>query len=143
VPFRGTAAAVPDLLAGRIHMVIEVGTAALPLAQRGALRPLAISSAQRSPLMPALPTFMEAGLPGYEVTTWHMVMAPAGTSAPIVDAINAAVNRALTTPAIAGRLTELAMDVAQDSTPASAAAFLSMQIAKWEPIIRAAGIRAD
>jgi tripartite-type tricarboxylate transporter receptor subunit TctC len=64
VTFRGTAAAVPDLLAGRIPMVIEVGGAALPQAQRGALRPLAISSAQRSPLAPEIPTFMEAGLPG-------------------------------------------------------------------------------
>ncbi len=143
VTFRGTAAAVPDLLAGRIPLVIEVGSAALPLVQRGALRPLAISSARRSPLAPDIPTFMEAGLPGYEVQSWHMVMAPAGTSPPVIDAINAAVNRAVATPAIAARLTELAMDVTQGSTPASAAAFLAAEIAKWEPIIRAAGIRAD
>ena len=143
VPFRGTAAAVPDLLAGRVHLVVEVGTAALPLAQRGALRPLAISLAQRSAVMPEVPSFAEAGLPGYEVSTWHMVMAPTGTPAPVIEAINAAVNRAIATPAIAARLTELAMDVAQASTPASAAAFLAAEIAKWEPIIRAAGIRAD
>ena len=142
VPFRGTAAAVPDLLAGRIHLVVDVATTGLPLAQRGALRPLAVSSLTRNPAAPEIPTFAEAGLPGYEVNTWHMVMAPAGTPRPVIDAVNAAVNQAIATPAIAQRLRDLTMEVTAGGTPEQASAFLAAEIAKWEPIIRAAGIRA-
>jgi len=143
VAYRGTAASYADIMAGRLPLVIEVAASALPLAQRGAMRPLAISTPARSALAPAIPTFIEAGVPGYEVYTWHMVLAPSGTPAPVIAAINAAVNRAVATPAINARLTELAMEVVQDSTPASAAGFLAAEMAKWEPIIRAAGIRAD
>ena len=142
VPFRGTAAAVPDLLAGRIHLVVDVATTGLPLAQRGALRPLAVSSLTRNPAAPEIPTFAEAGLPGYEVNTWHMVMAPAGTPRPVIDAVNAAVNQAIATPAIAQRLRDLTMEVTAGGTPEQASNFLAAEIAKWEPIIRAAGIRA-
>jgi tripartite-type tricarboxylate transporter receptor subunit TctC len=141
IAFRGSAPAYPDILAGRIPMIIEVAAGALGQIQRGALRPLGISTAQRSSLAPNIPTFIEGGVPGYEAYTWHMVMAPAGTPAPVVNAIHAAVTRAVTQ--VAPRLTEMAMEVVQGSTPASAAAFLASEMAKWEPVIRAAGIRAD
>jgi tripartite-type tricarboxylate transporter receptor subunit TctC len=141
IAFRGSAPAYPDILAGRIPMIIEVAAGALGQIQRGALRPLAISTAQRSSLAPNIPTFIEGGVPGYEAYTWHMVMAPAGTPAPVVSAIHAAVSRAVTQ--LTPRLTEMAMEVVQGSTPASASAFLASEMAKWEPIIRAAGIRAN
>ncbi len=143
VAYRGTAASYADIMAGRLPLVLEVAASALPLAQRGAMRALAISTPARSSLAPDIPTFIEGGVAGYEVYTWHMVLAPSGTPAPVIAAINAAVNRAVATPAINARLTELAMEVVQDSSPASAATFLAAEMAKWEPIIRAAGIRAD
>ena len=141
IAFRGSSAAYPDILAGRIPMIIEVAAGALGQIGRGALRPLAISTVARSPLAPQLPTFIEGGVPGYEAYTWHMVMAPAGTPAPIIGAVHASVTRAVTT--LSARLTEMAMEVVPGSTPASATAFLAREMAKWEPIIRAAGIRAD
>lgn len=141
IAFRGSSAAYPDILAGRIPMIIEVAAGALGQVNRGALRPLGISTATRSSLAPNIPTFIEGGVPGYEAYTWHMVMAPAGTPAPVISAIHAAVNRAVSQ--VAPRLTDMAMEVVRDSTPASAAAFLASEMAKWEPIIRAAGIRAD
>jgi len=141
IAFRGSSAAYPDILAGRIPMIIDVAAGALGQINRGALRPLGISTARRSSLAPNIPTFIEGGVPGYEAYTWHMVLAPAGTPAPVVSAIHAAVTRAVN--AVRPRLTEMAMEVVQDSTPASAAAFLASEMAKWEPIIRAAGIRAD
>ncbi len=141
IAFRGSSAAYPDILAGRIPMIIEVAAGALGQVNRGALRPLGISTATRSSLAPNIPTFIEGGVPGYEAYTWHMVMAPAGTPAPVISAIHAAVTRAV--GQVAPRLTEMAMEVVRDSTPASAAAFLASEMAKWEPIIRAAGIRAD
>lgn len=142
VAFRGSSAAMPDILAGRIPLMIDVAASALTYLQRGQLRAFAISTRERSPLAPEIPTFHESGVPGYEAYTWHMVLVPAGTPAPVVTQINAAVRRAVAQPAIAARLRDLAMEVVQDSTPASAAAFLASEMAKWEPIIRAAGIRA-
>lgn len=143
IAFRGSSAAMPDVLAGRIPMILDVAAGALPFIQRGELRPLAISTRTRSPLAPNVPTFIEQGVADYEAYTWHMVLVPSGTPAPVVRAINAAVNRAIGTEAVRTRLTELTMQVVPDSTPESAAAFLRAEIAKWEPIIRAAGIRAD
>lgn len=141
IAFRGSSAAYPDILAGRIPMIIEVAAGALGQISRGALRPLGISTARRSSLAPNIPTFIEGGVPGYEAYTWHMVMAPSGTPAPVVSAIHAAISRAVTQ--LAPRLTEMAMEVVQGSTPGSASAFLASEMAKWEPIIRAAGIRAE
>lgn len=143
IAFRGSSAAMPDVLAGRIPMILDVAASAIPYMQRGELRALAISTRERSPLAPTVPTFIEGGVPGYEAYTWHMVLVPSGTPAPTVRAINAAVNRALGVEAVRNRLTDLAMQVVRDSTPESAAEFLRSEIAKWEPIIRAAGIRAD
>jgi tripartite-type tricarboxylate transporter receptor subunit TctC len=143
VAFRGSSAAMPDVLAGRIPMIVDVAASALPYMTRGELRPLAISTRERSPLAPNVPTFIEGGVAGYEAYTWHMVLVPSGTPAPTVRAINAAVNRALGVEAVRNRLGDLAMQVVRDSTPDSAAAFLRSEMAKWEPIIRAAGIRAS
>jgi tripartite-type tricarboxylate transporter receptor subunit TctC len=143
IAFRGSSAAMPDVLAGRIPMMLDVAAAAVPYIQRGELRPLAISTRARSPLVPNVPTFIEQGVADYEAYTWHMVLVPSGTPAPVVRAINAAVNRAVALEPVRNRLTELTMQVVTDSTPDSANAFLRAEIAKWEPIIRAAGIKVE
>lgn len=143
IAFRGSAPAMPDLLAGRIPMLIDVAAGAIPIIQRGDLRPLAISTRERSPLVPDVPTFIEGGVPDYEAYTWHMLMVPSGTPAPIINAINAAANRALEVEALRNRLTEMTVEVVRGSTPDSAAAFLASEIAKWEPVIAAAGIKVD
>ena len=143
IAFRGSSAAMPDVLAGRIPMMLDVAAATIPYIQRGELRPLAISTRTRSPLVPNVPTFIEQGVADYEAYTWHMVLAPSGTPAPVVRAINAAVNRALAVETVRNRLTEMTMQIVPDSTPESTAAFLNAEIAKWEPIIRAAGIKVE
>ena len=143
IAFRGSAPAMPDLLAGRIPMLIDVAAGAIPIIQRGDLRPLAISTRERSPLVPDVPTFIEGGVPDYEAYTWHMLLVPSGTPAPVIQAINAAANRALEVEAVRNRLTEMTMEVVRGSTPDSAAAFLAAEIAKWEPVIAAAGIKVD
>ncbi len=143
IAFRGSSAAMPDVLAGRIPMMLDVAAATIPYIQRGELRPLAISTRERSPLVPNVPTFIEQGVAGYEAYTWHMVLVPSGTPAPVVRAINAAVNRAVGVEAIRNRLTEMTMQVVSNSTPDTANAFLRAEIAKWEPIIRAAGIKVE
>jgi len=141
ISFRGSSAAIPEVLAGRIPMIFDVASGALPYIQRGELRPLAISTRTRMPWAPDIPTFIEGGVADFECYTWHMAMVPAGTPMPVVNAINAAFNRALAIPAVQERLAQMSMNVTTDSTPESAARFLASEMAKWTPVIRGAGIR--
>ena len=143
VAFRGSAAAMPDVLSGRVPIIMDVAGGAVPYIQRGELRALGVSAARRSAAAPTVPTFAEQGIGGFEAYTWHMVFAPSGTPAPVIAAANNAVNRALAQPVVRAHLAEMAMDVVADSTPDGAKEFLAAEAAKWEPIIRGAGIRAD
>ncbi|HYZ32965.1 MAG TPA: tripartite tricarboxylate transporter substrate binding protein [Crenalkalicoccus sp.] len=143
IPYRGSAAAMPDLLSGRLAMFMDVAAGALPYAKRGEARALGVSADRRLPQMPELPTFAEGGVKDAESYTWHMVFVPAGTPAGTVQAINAALNRAAAEPLVQQRLSDLTMTVRSDSTPASATKWLNDEIAKWESIIHDAGIRID
>jgi tripartite-type tricarboxylate transporter receptor subunit TctC len=143
VPYRGSAAAMPDLLNGTVVMMLDVANSALPFVQRGEVKGLAISSSQRLPQLPEIPTFQEAGVAGYEAYTWHMAMLPAGTPEPIVNQFNAALNKVMAMDSVKARLSDLTMQTVSNSTPASTAKFLNDEIAKWTPIIRAAGIKAS
>ena len=142
VPYRGSSAALPDVLSGRVPMIFDIAASALPYARSGQLRALGISTKERSPLAPEIPTMIEQGVAGYEAYTWHMVFARSGTPAPVIQAANRAVNAAVNIPAVKERLLSFAMQVVSDSTPESAAAYLRSEIAVWEPLVRAAGIRA-
>jgi len=95
VPYRGGAAAINDLIAGRVHLMFESLNSIAPHAKSGTVRALAVSGARRSPGFPELPTVAEAGVPGYEAPTWSGVIAPSGVPRPIVDKLNAAINRAI------------------------------------------------
>jgi tripartite-type tricarboxylate transporter receptor subunit TctC len=143
IPFRGSSAALPEVIAGRIPMIFDIAASALPYARSGELRALGISTRERSPLAPELPTIQEQGVAGYESYTWHMVLVRSGTPAPVVQAVNAAVNAAAGLPHVQERLQGLAMQTVRGSTPASAAAYLRSEMAVWEPIVRAAGITAN
>ncbi len=143
IPYRGSSAALPDVLSGRIPMIFDIAASALPYARSGQLRALGISTKERSPLAPNIPTIREQGVPNYEAYTWHMVLVRSGTPQPVVEAINRAVNAAIAVPAVQERLLSLTMQVVRDSTPASAAAYLRSEMAVWEPVVRAAGIRAN
>ena len=142
IPFRGSSAALPEILAGRIPMIFDIAASALPYARSGELRALGISTKERSPLAPEIPTIQEQGVPGYEAYTWHMVLVRSGTPQPVVEAVNRAVNAAVQLPHARSRLTELTMQVVPNSTPASAAEYLRSEMGVWEPIVRAAGITA-
>lgn len=142
IPFRGSSAALPEVLAGRIPMIFDIAASALPYARSGELRALGISTKERSPLAPEIPTIQEQGVPGYEAYTWHMVLVRSGTPQPVVEAVNRAVSAAVQLPHVRSRLTELTMQVVPNSTPASAADYLRSEMGVWEPIVRAAGITA-
>ncbi|MFC7555933.1 Bug family tripartite tricarboxylate transporter substrate binding protein [Pseudoroseomonas wenyumeiae] len=140
VPYRGSSAAMPDLLSGSVAMLIDVGTGAMPYAERGELRVLGLGAPERSPVAPEVPTIHEAGVPGYEAYSWHMLMAPAGTPEPIITALNAAVNKVTGQEAFQRRLLDMAMQVRPSSTPAECKRFLASETEKWEPVLRRVGM---
>jgi tripartite-type tricarboxylate transporter receptor subunit TctC len=140
VPYRGSAPAMPDLLNGNLSMMLNVASDGVASVQRGATRGLAISSSKRMPQLPEVPTFQESGLPGYEAYTWHMIFAPAGTPAPIVRRLNQAANKVMGDERMRRRVDEMTMEPRADTTPETAAQWLQAEMAKWEPLVRAANI---
>lgn len=140
VPYRGAAPAMPDLLNGGLTMFLNVASDGVDSVRRGATRALAVSSARRMPQLPDVPTFAEAGLPGYEAYTWHMLFAPAGTPTAIVRKLNEAVNAAMRQERLLQRFAGLGIEPRSDTTPEDAARWLQTEMDKWEPLVRAAGI---
>lgn len=140
IPYRGAALAMPDLLNGNLTMFLNVASDGVASVQRGTTRGLAISAARRMPQLPDVPTFEEAGLPGYEAYTWHMLLAPAGTSPEIVQLMNGAVNRVMRDERVLQRFGDLTVEARFDTTPETAAQWLEAEIAKWEPLARQVGI---
>ena len=143
IPYRGAAPAMPDLLNGNLTIFLNVASDGVASVQRGQTRALAISSARRMPQLPDVPTFAEAGLAGFEAYTWHMIFAPAGTPPAIVQAMNAATNRVMAMASVQKRLSDLTMETRSSFTPEATGDFLKAEIAKWEPIIKDAGITAS
>jgi tripartite-type tricarboxylate transporter receptor subunit TctC len=144
VPYRGGAAAMPDLLAGRIAMLFDPASGPITeMSARGEIRALAVTGEHRLPRLPDVPTFAEAGVTDYTAQTWHMVLAPAGTPAPVVEQLSAALDRVLADPDVSRRLKELAIDTVPDSTPASTTEFLRAEVAHWERAAREADIKVE
>src|SRR5215212_2152982 len=143
VPYRGAAPAMPDLLSGNLTMFLNVASDGVDSVRRGATRALAVSSADRMPQLPDVPTFAEAGLPGYEAYTWHMLFAPAGTPAAIVRRLNESANAVMWEERTLQRFGDMAIEARSDTTPDTAAQWLRAEMDKWEPLVRAAGIKPD
>ncbi|MCK8786613.1 tripartite tricarboxylate transporter substrate-binding protein [Roseomonas sp. NAR14] len=141
IPYRGAAPAMPDLLNGSLAMFLNVASDGIVSVQRGNTRGLAISGTHRIPQLPDVPTFAEGGLPDYEAYTWHMILAPAGTPPEVVQAVSAGVNRTIAGGQAKQRLEEQAMELRPAGTPATAAAWLRAETAKWAEVIRAAGLQ--
>jgi tripartite-type tricarboxylate transporter receptor subunit TctC len=142
IPYRGGAAAINDLIAGRVQLMFESLNSIAPQAQSGAVRALAVSGARRSPAFPDLPTVAEAGVPGYEAPTWSGVIAPAGVPRPIVDKLNGAINRAIASPSFKDRFAAIG-DEPAGGTPEAFAATIAADSAKWGEVVRRSGTRLD
>lgn len=143
VPYRGSGPALQDLLAGRVAFMFDSFGTSLEYIRAGKLRALGVMATRRSAADPEVPTMAEAGVPDFVGATWNVVVAPAGTPKPIVDKLNAAVNKALKTPAVAERLKQAGVDTVDDSTPASTGAFIESEIAKWREVVKLAGAKVD
>jgi tripartite-type tricarboxylate transporter receptor subunit TctC len=142
VPYRGGSTAITDLMSGQVHVMFESLSSIAPFAKSGNVRPLAVSGKRRSAAFPDLPTIDEAGVPGYEVTTWNGVIGPAGMARPIVDKLNAAINRAVRTRTFEGRLADLGQEVA-GGTPEEFAEAIRRDSAKWLDVIKRSGVKPE
>jgi len=142
VPYRSGGEAVTAVLGQNVQMTFEAISILLPLIRDGKVRALAVTSPARTPLAPDLPTMMEAGVPNYEVTTFNGIAAPAGTPAPIIGKLNAAINEGLLTAATKETLAKLGA-VASPGSPQDFAAFIAAELAKWRSVAQKANVKID
>jgi len=142
IPYKGAAYAMTALVSGEIHLIIGSLTSALPLVKSGRVRAIAMSSAQRSPINPAMPTIAESGYPGFEAITWYGVFAPAGTSPSIVARLNAEFVKVLSASDFKAWLMDQGADAAP-SSPDELSAFVKSEIARYAPLVRKSGMRPD
>jgi tripartite-type tricarboxylate transporter receptor subunit TctC len=142
VPYRGTAPAMADLVAGQIQLVFTGAPAVLPFVKSGQLRALAVSSSKRLEAMPELPTVAESGYKGFEADQWYGIVAPAGTPPDIVNKLNAQINKALESSELKTRLQSEGA-IAMPSSPETFGALIVREIARWKPVVKAAQIKAD
>jgi tripartite-type tricarboxylate transporter receptor subunit TctC len=141
VPYKGTTPALTDVIGGVVPITFS-DPSAKPLIASGKLRALAVTTATRSPQFPGVPTVAESGVPGYEVTNWYGLVAPAGTPADVIAQLNKALVKVMAEPEIRQRLAVSGMDATSDS-PQQFARLLATERAKWGDLIRKAGIQGD
>lgn len=140
VPYRGTTALLPDLLASRITMSFANIVNVLPLVHEGKLRALAITSIKRSGLAPELPTMAEAGFPGFEAVPWFALLAPAGTPKDVLDRLHGETVKTLAMPEVRKKFDDLGLEPV-GNTPAEFAAVISKETPEWAKVIKDAGIK--
>jgi tripartite-type tricarboxylate transporter receptor subunit TctC len=142
VPYKGSSLALNDLLGGHIQLTFSQPPIVLPHIRSGKLKGLAISSAQRLAVLPEFPTIAEAGLAGYEATSWQGIVAPAATPRAIVMTLNSEIRRALQLPEIGARLAAEGSEPG-NTTPDEFGAYIRREIAKWARVVKTSGIKTD
>lgn len=142
VPYKGSGPALVDLVGGQIDLMFDVFSTAAPLAKSGKLRPIAITSADRSPQFPDVPTMQQSGVTGFEAGTWFGVLAPAGLPAPLVEQLSTALNAVLQEKNLRDTLASQGA-VVRGGTPAQFNSFFLAEYDKWGKIVKAAGVTAD
>jgi tripartite-type tricarboxylate transporter receptor subunit TctC len=142
VPYKGGAAAIGDLISGNVQIMFESTNSIAPHVKAGRVRGLAVSGAKRSIAFPELPTLAEAGVPGYEVSSWSGIIAPAGLPRAVLNKLNAAANATLQAPEVKERLLQLGNE-GGGGTPEQFGELIRRDSAKWAEVIRLSGARID
>jgi tripartite-type tricarboxylate transporter receptor subunit TctC len=142
IPYKGVLAAVPDLLAGRVTMMFSPLPVVLPLVRDGKLRAIAVTSLKRSSSAPELPTIAESGYPGFEVTIWYGLLAPAGTSPAIIRRLYLETVKALAQPDLRAKLADQGLEAIGNS-PDEFAAIIKYETPTWAKVIKDAAIKPD
>jgi tripartite-type tricarboxylate transporter receptor subunit TctC len=142
VPFRGTGPALQAVIGGHVPMAFNPPPPLLPHIQNGTIRAIAVTTLKRTAALPDVPTIAERGFPGFDATTWHGLVAPAGTPKDVVATLNRAAVAALNDAEVRKALTDLGVDVAAD-TPEEFRAYIKSEIPKWAAIVKASGAKVD
>ena len=142
VPYKGTTPALTGLVSGEVSVMFFTVVGIEPHAKSGRARVLAVTTPKRAPLMPELPTMAEAGFPGFEVTSWFGLLAPAGTPAAVVSRVNAETTKALALPEVSGALKKLGFD-AVGGTPEQFASHIKSEVERFTKLVKATGITVD
>ncbi len=142
IPYKGGILAMNDLVGGQIQFTIDGGSHVVTQIDAGKIRLLAVTSAQRLPAYPNVPTVAESGFPGYEASAWQMLLVPGGTPKPIVDKIQQEVAKALKSPDVAERLQKLGI-APSGIAPAETDAFLRAEMLKWGDVVKKTGAKID
>ncbi len=142
VPYRGAAQVIPTLLSGDLNFALDNLASYLPVIQEGRLRGLAVTSSERWPTLPAIPTMAEAGMPDFVVTSWCTLCFPAGVPRPVVDRLNAAIRQVSAEPAVQGRYQQVGAKLLW-STPEDAAAHAAKERPRWRDMVQLTGARIE
>jgi tripartite-type tricarboxylate transporter receptor subunit TctC len=142
VPYKGSSPALADLLGGQVKIMFDNLPSALPHVKAGKLKPLAVTSAKRATVLPEVPTVMESGLPGFEVTSWFAIFVPAKTPTEIVAKLNGEIVKILNSGDVKEKLAQIGVDPAP-TTPEALAAFAKAETEKWGKVVKATGASAD
>lgn len=142
VAYKGGAPALQDVIAGHVQMIFATAASVVGHIQSGAVRPLAVSTLRRTTVLPEIPTVAELGLAGFDATTWHGLVAPAGTAREIIATLNQAANAALKSPDVQKSLADLGVDIIGGSSE-EFAAYIKSEIPKWTAIVKASGAKLD
>ncbi len=139
VPYKGSGPATTDLLAGEMHLMFHILPLSVPFVRSNKLRAIAATTAERSPLLPDVPTMLQSGLKDFEVTTWYGILGPAGLPRDVVTRLNTALGAAVKSPANAKRLSDNGLDPSH-GTPEALAQTVASELARWAVVVKAAGI---
>jgi tripartite-type tricarboxylate transporter receptor subunit TctC len=142
VPYKGTGAALPDVVAGQVHMMVDGPPPFLPHVKSGKLKALAAASEKRNPSLPGVPTFAEAGVAGMEAGLWYGILAPKGTPTPIVAKLNAEINRALEQTDLRERFAAMSVEIVGGPREAFAR-YIGSELKRWGEVVRAANIKLE
>jgi tripartite-type tricarboxylate transporter receptor subunit TctC len=142
IPYKGSGPMLIDLMSGQVNMAFDNLSASMVHIKAGKLKALATTGAQRSPALPDLPTISEAGLPGYDSTSWNAIYAPAGTPREIVDKLNREVNAILQSPETRRFFSEQGAE-AGGGSPGQLAAHTRAETAKWAKVVKDSGAKVD
>lgn len=142
IPYRGSAPAIADLLGGQVQSMFDNMPSALPHVKAGRLRALAVTSAQRSPLLPDVPTFAELGYPGFEVHSWFGLAAPTGTPRPVVNRINTELNKVLANAELRQHLQDMGA-IPLGGSPEQMRSLVTSEINRWREVVKVSGAKVE
>jgi len=142
VPYKGSAPALTDVIGGQVPLMFDTMLSAMPFVKTGKLKALAVTSAQRSPAAPELPTIAESGLPGYEVVAWNGLLAPAGTPKAVIDRLSDELAKAMAVAQVREKFSVQGFAASWD-TPEQFGSFLRSEVAKWTKTVKASGATLD